>query len=88
MTCAELIAKMLETAAPVTRHYWTDLFHDADLIAKAADGDVFLWAPVECGSRIITLWRGDRPNKLAASLNQAMRQSGFPDQQVSPCNRP
>lgn len=72
---AHLIAAMLENAAAVTRHYWTDLRHDAALIANAQDGDVFLWAPYESGSRIVVLWRGDRPNTRAASIFSAMQEA-------------
>lgn len=73
MTQAQLIAAMLAAAAPVTKHYWTDLGHDAKLLADAEPGDSFLWAPYESGSRIIVLHRGDKPNKRANEIFDAMQ---------------
>lgn len=80
MTHAQLIAAMLQTARPVIEHYWTDIAHDAETIAKAEPGDVFLWAPVPCGTRLVCLWRGDRPNDLAQPLCDAINGSGAPAQ--------
>lgn len=72
---AHLIAAMLENAEPVVKAFHGDLRHDAKLIANAQDGDVFLWAPYEHGSRIVVLWRGDRPNTRAASIFSAMQEA-------------
>ena len=80
MTQAQLIAAMLEAARPIVKAFHGDLSHDARTIADAAEGDVFAWGPLECGSRLICLWRGDRPNMHAKLLAEAMRQAGAPDQ--------
>lgn len=73
MNTAQAIAKMIETAAPVTKAYWNDIAADACLLAYAPDTSTYLWSPVECGSRIILLQRGDAPNARAAELFDAMR---------------
>jgi hypothetical protein len=75
MTQAQLIAAMLQAAAPVVQAFHSDLAHDARLIADAKPGDVFMWAPYEHGSRVVVLWRERRPNLKAAEMLAAFNEA-------------
>jgi len=72
LTRAHLITALLDAAEPVVKAYHGDLRHDARVIADAAPGDSFLWAPRESGTFIIVLARGERSNKRGAELFDIM----------------
>lgn len=65
MNVAQVIAALNEAAAPIVEHYASDLAIDAGHIEAAPPGSVFLWAPYNCGSRFVTLWRGSAANRVA-----------------------
>lgn len=73
MTKAEIIIAMLDAAAPVIQSYWTDVRHDARLIAELPDASAFLWGPRAHGTHIVLLSRDESPNERAAELFAAMK---------------
>lgn len=75
MTQADVIVEMLNVSKDVIKHYWTDISHDAKLIAEAKTGDTFLWAPYTHGTRIILISRGKNFNDRAKSSFEAMNTS-------------
>lgn len=75
----EILRAMQEYAAPVMRHYSNDLnLADAGVIAGLQPDDVILWAPCECGTRLIVLARADKPNVRAKEHFDAVLASGAP----------
>jgi hypothetical protein len=73
MNTAQVIAAMIDAAAPVISAYWTDIAHDARYIADAPAGSTFLWAPYEHGTRLVTVERAGKPNLAAAEAFDAMQ---------------
>ena len=43
-------------AAPIVKHYHSDLEHDRLSFERAAAGHAFLWAPRECGTQLVSIW--------------------------------
>lgn len=58
-----VFVRLFELASPIVRSYHSDLGHDALWLSKAEVGQMFLWAPRECGTHLLRL---DAENLITA----------------------
>jgi len=73
---AHAFVQMQDIALPIIKAYHNDLNeHDRRTIERSEPGHVFLWAPRECGTHLITLARADGINSGAADHFKAIQSS-------------
>lgn len=71
----QLYAAAALIAAPIVKHYQTDLTkHDCEAFEGAESGHCFLWAPRECGTQLVSVWKAPAADCDGESLYQHVQQ--------------